>query len=293
MVVDYHGSSKQAGPDQRRSVAGAAYDAVLQLWTSPFKKLRLLPPHSGTCSPGTVVNVNFPGPSVGAYRDFTVGSLTVMVRSRPRLRTVRLRPMVLPPATFYSAELTRNRRILLLLRSHAGGMGCAVLPMATMQSARSTVIVAYRSGFENRFPWHVEFRLVDGSAVRQIPRRHADKTVRCTNTDMTFNFAADRQIAPWGIPAVFRAGKYGFVQAQRFRRVADHLSGSTSLHRASSRTCQFIRRLSSKVKLALAADGDRRRNAIARSWSRTCARAGCQLSRRANLRLYRINLKRF
>src|ERR1700744_1060677 len=69
MVVDYHGSSPQAkGPiNGTLGVAyGAAYNAVLQLTDSTipknsgcFRPIRVLAP------PGTMVNVNFPGPSVG------------------------------------------------------------------------------------------------------------------------------------------------------------------------------------------------------------------------------------
>ena len=69
MVVDYTGSSRRAkGPiNAILGVAwGAAYNAVLQLTDSTipknsgcFRPVRVLAP------PGSVVNVNFPGPSVG------------------------------------------------------------------------------------------------------------------------------------------------------------------------------------------------------------------------------------
>jgi N-methylhydantoinase B len=65
--------------------------------------------------------------------------------------------------------------------------------------------------FENRFPWHVEeFRLVDGSGGPGKFRggMSLTKTVRCTNTDMTFSYMADRQrIAPWGIHGGLPGGK--------------------------------------------------------------------------------------
>src|ERR1700732_2917516 len=69
ILVDYHGSSQQAkGPiNATLGVSwSAAYDAILQLtdFSIPknsgcFRPIRVLAP------PGTVVNVNFPGPSVG------------------------------------------------------------------------------------------------------------------------------------------------------------------------------------------------------------------------------------
>ena len=69
IIVDYFGSSPQAkGPiNGTLGVAhGAAYNGILQLTdcTIPknsgcFRPIRVLAP------PGSVVNVNFPGPSVG------------------------------------------------------------------------------------------------------------------------------------------------------------------------------------------------------------------------------------
>ena len=57
--------------------------------------------------------------------------------------------------------------------------------------------------FEYRFPWHVEeFELVDGSGGTGTFRGGLalSKTVRCTDTPMTFSYMSDRQkIAPWGI----------------------------------------------------------------------------------------------
>ena len=57
--------------------------------------------------------------------------------------------------------------------------------------------------FEFRFPWHVEeFKLVDGSGGPGKFRGGLalSKTVRCTDTPMTFSYMSDRQkVSPWGI----------------------------------------------------------------------------------------------
>ena len=223
MIVDYHGSSPQAkGPiNATLGVAwSAAYDAVLQLtdFSIPknsgcFRPIRVLAP------PGTVVNVNFPGPSVGGNTEThcriayaVMGALAPALKERSAATDGASHSNFLFGGTdkktgefFCCYDLTP---VGWGARSFADGNdavcgingNCPHVPVEV---------------FENRFPWHIEeFRLVDGSGGPGKFRGGLSltKTVRCTDTEMTFSYMADRQkIAPWGIHGGMAGGKAELV----------------------------------------------------------------------------------
>jgi N-methylhydantoinase B len=219
MVVDYHGSSKQAkGPiNATLGVAwSAAYDAVLQLtdFSIPknsgcFRPIRVLAP------PGTVVNVNFPGPSVGGNTETHCRiAYTVMGALAPALKDRSAATDGASHSNFLFGGTDKK----------TGEFFCCYDLTPVGWGARSfadgnDAVCAINGNcphipvevFENRFPWHVEeFRLVDGSGGPGKFRggMSLTKTVRCTNTDMTFSYMADRQkIAPWGIHGGLPGGK--------------------------------------------------------------------------------------
>jgi N-methylhydantoinase B/oxoprolinase/acetone carboxylase alpha subunit len=211
IVVDYHGSSPQAkGPiNGTLGVAyGAAYNAILQLTdaTIPknsgcFRPIRVL------AEPGTIVNVNYPGPSVGGNTEthcrianVVMGALSVAVKGRSAATDGASH------SNFLFGGTDVNTKEFFCCydftpvgwggRSFADGNdavngitgNCPHIPIEV---------------FEYRFPWHVEeFKLVDGSGGPGKFRGglSLSKTVRCTNTSMTFSYMSDRQkVAPWGI----------------------------------------------------------------------------------------------
>ncbi|BAQ50035.1 hydantoinase B/oxoprolinase family protein [Methylobacterium aquaticum] len=211
LVVDYYGSSPQAkGPiNGTLGVAfGAAYNAVLQLTDSTipknsgcFRPIRVLAP------PGTVVNVNFPGPSVGGNTEThcriancVMGALAPGLKERSAATDGATHSNFLfggtDPATgefFCCYDLTPvgwGGRAFADGNDAVGGINgnCPHIPVEV---------------FEYRFPWHVEeFRLVDGSGGPGTFRGGLalSKTVRSTGTPMTFSYMSDRQkVSPWGI----------------------------------------------------------------------------------------------
>src|ERR1700734_1931514 len=219
LIVDYYGSSPQAkGPiNGTLGVAhGAAYNAILQLTDSTipknsgcFRPIRVLAP------PGPVVNVNFPGPSVGGNTETHCRiAYTVMGALAAGLKDRSAATDGASHSNFLFGGCTRKTGDQCCCydlnpvgwggRSFADGNdavcgingNCPHIPVEV---------------FENRFPWHVEeFRLVDGSGGPGKFRggMSLTKTVRCTNTDMTFSYMADRQkIAPWGIHGGLPGGK--------------------------------------------------------------------------------------
>lgn len=219
IVVDYHGSSPQAkGPiNATLGVAhGAAYNALLQLtdFTIPknsgcFRPIRVLAP------PGTVVNVNFPGPSVGGNTEThcrianaVMGALAPGLKDRSAATDGASHSNFLFGGAdnktgefFCCYDLTPvgwGGRSFADGNDGVGGINgnCPHIPVEV---------------FEFRFPWHVEeFKLVDGSGGPGKFRGGLglSKTVRCTDTPMTFSYMADRQkISPWGIHGGGEGGK--------------------------------------------------------------------------------------
>ncbi|GEO40007.1 N-methylhydantoinase B/oxoprolinase/acetone carboxylase alpha subunit [Skermanella aerolata] len=211
LIVDYHGSSPQArGPiNATLGVAwGAAYNAILQLTDASipknsgcFRPIRVLAP------PGTVVNVDFPGPSVGGNTEThcriantVMGALAPGLRDRSAATDGASHSNFLFGGTdrrtgefFCCYDLTPvgwGGRSFADGNDAVGGINgnCPHIPVEV---------------FEFRYPWHVEeFRLVDGTGGPGQFRGglSMSKTVRCTDTEMTFSYMSDRQkLSPWGI----------------------------------------------------------------------------------------------
>ena len=144
MVVDYHGSSPQAkGPiNATLGVAwSAAYDAVLQLtdFSIPknsgcFRPIRVLAP------PGTVVNVNFPGPSVGGNTETHCRiAYAVMGALGPALKARSAATDGASHSNFLFGGADRKTgEFFCCYDLTPVGWGGAALPTATMRSAAST-----------------------------------------------------------------------------------------------------------------------------------------------------------
>ena len=191
MVVDYHGSSTAGeGPDQRDARRGLERRLRRGPAAHRFfhpEELRLLPSDRVLAPPGTVVNVNFPGPSVGGNTEthcriaYTVmGALAPALKERSAATDGASHSNFLFGGTdkktgefFCCYDLTP---VGWGARSFADGNdavcgingNCPHIPVEV---------------FENRFPWHVEeFRLVDGSGGPGKFRggMSLTKTVRCT-----------------------------------------------------------------------------------------------------------------
>ncbi|GLK85842.1 hydantoinase B/oxoprolinase family protein [Ancylobacter defluvii] len=211
VIIDYHGSSPQAkGPiNATLGVAhGAAYNALLQLTDSTipknsgcFRPIRIL------AEPGSMLNVNFPGPSVGGNTEShcrianaVMGALAPAVKERSAATDGATHSNFLFGGTdtetgefFCCYDLTPvgwGGRSFADGNDAVGGINgnCPHIPVEV---------------FEFRFPWHMEeFRLVDGSGGPGQFRGGLalTKTLLCTDTDMTFSYMSDRQkVSPWGI----------------------------------------------------------------------------------------------
>ncbi|MBS7535330.1 hydantoinase B/oxoprolinase family protein [Ancylobacter sonchi] len=211
VIIDYHGSSPQAkGPiNATLGVAhGAAYNALLQLTDSTipknsgcFRPIRIL------AQPGSMLNVNFPGPSVGGNTEShcrianaVMGALAPAVKERSAATDGASHSNFLFGGTdtetgefFCCYDLTPvgwGGRSFADGNDAVGGINgnCPHIPVEV---------------FEFRFPWHVEeFRLVDGSGGPGQFRGGLalSKTLLCTDTEMTFSYMSDRQkVSPWGI----------------------------------------------------------------------------------------------
>ncbi len=218
MVVDYTGSSKQAkGPiNATLGVAwGAAYNAVLQLTDSTipknsgcFRPIRVLAP------PGSMVNVNFPGPSVGGNTEThcrianaVMGALAPGLKERSAATDGASHSNFLFGGNnaetgefFCCYDLTPvgwGGRSFADGNDGVGGINgnCPHTPVEV---------------FEFRYPWQVEeFRLVEDSGGPGTFRGGLGltKTVRSA-AEMTFSYMSDRQkLAPWGLHGGLSGGK--------------------------------------------------------------------------------------
>lgn len=211
VVVDYHGSDAQAkGPiNATLGVAhGAAYNAILHLTDSSIpKNSGCFRPIKVLAEPGSVVNVNFPGPSVGGNTEshcrianIVMGALAPAVKARSAATDGASHSNFLFGGTdrqtgefFCCYDLTPvgwGGRSFADGNDAVGGINgnCPHVPVEV---------------FEYRFPWHIEeFKLVEGSGGPGTFRGGLalSKTLRCTDTEMTFSYMSDRQkVAPWGI----------------------------------------------------------------------------------------------
>ena len=308
MVVDYHGIvAAGEGPDQRdarrglerRLRRGPAADRLLDP-----KELRLLPPDPGACSAGHGRQRRIsPDLRSAAIPRLTAASLTrCMGALAPALKDRSAATDGASHSNFLFGGTDKK----------TGEFFCCYDLTPVGWGARSfadgnDAVCAINGNcphipvevFENRFPWHVEeFRLVDGSGGPGKFRggMSLTKTVRCTNTDMTFSYMADRQkIAPWGIHGGLPGGKAELLFkrngsdewltiSQAFNKPSPSKFANVPVHPGDSSNCRPGRRRMGT------AEGTRPR-ALGRGRARGqgANRAGAR-----NLRLYRgFNLKRF
>jgi N-methylhydantoinase B len=211
LVVDYTGSDPQAkGPiNATLGVAwGATYNAVLQLTDSTIpKNSGCFRPIKVLARPGTVVNVDFPGPSVGGNTESHCRiANTVMGALAPALKARSAATDGASHSNFLFGGRDRETDEFFCCydltpvgwggRSFADGNdavggingNCPHTPVEV---------------FEYRYPWQVEeFRLVGDSGGPGTFRGGLalTKTVRSLDTEMTFSYMSDRQkLAPWGL----------------------------------------------------------------------------------------------
>lgn len=211
LIVDYSGSDPQArGPiNATLGVAwSASFNAILQL-TDPTipKNSGCFRPIKVVARPGTILNVDYPGPSVGGNTEThcriayaVMGALAPGLKSR-------------------SAAADGGSHSNFLFGGHdrkTGEFFCCYDLTAVGWGGRSNAdgnnAVSGINGncptmpaevFEFRFPWHIEeYKLVRdlGGPGKFRGGLGITKTVRSIDTEMTFSYMSDRQrIAPWGL----------------------------------------------------------------------------------------------
>lgn len=266
LVVDYHGSSPQAkGPiNCTLGVAwGAAYNAVLQITGSDipknsgcFRPIKVLAP------PGTLLNVNFPGPSVGGNTEShcrianaIIGALSSAVKGKSAATDGATHSNFLFGGTdketgefFCCYDLTPvgwGGRAYADGNNAVGGISgnCPHVPVEV---------------FEYRYPWHVEeFRLVpdSGGPGKYRGGLSLSKTLTCTDTEMTFSYMSDRQqMAPWGVHGGGEGGKaelFLSTPASDGWKTVSELYGKAS----SSKFCNVPLKPGDRIKITSPAGG--------------------------------------
>ena len=266
LVVDYYGSSPQAkGPiNCTLGVAwGAAYNAVLQITGSDipknsgcFRPIKVLAP------PGTLLNVNFPGPSVGGNTEShcrianaIIGALSTAVKDKSAATDGATHSNFLfggidkeTGEFFCCYDLTPvgwGGRAYADGNNAVGGISgnCPHVPVEV---------------FEYRYPWHVEeFRLVPdtGGPGKFRGGLSLSKTLTCTDTEMTFSYMSDRQeMAPWGVHGGGEGGKAELLlntpESDGWQTVSE-LYGKVS----SSKFCNVPLRPGDRIRITSPAGG--------------------------------------
>jgi N-methylhydantoinase B/oxoprolinase/acetone carboxylase alpha subunit len=223
VVVDYTGSSPQArGPiNGTLGVAwGAAYNAILHM-TDPaipknsgcFRPIRVLAP------PGSMVNVNYPGPSVGGNTETHCRIANVVMGA--------LAP-ALKARSAATDGASHSNFVFGGTDAKTGEFFCAydITPVGWggRSFADGNDAVCGINGncphipvevFEFRYPLEVEeFRLVQDSGGPGTFRGGLTltKTVRCTDTELNVSYMSDRQkINPWGLHGGLGGAKAGLL----------------------------------------------------------------------------------
>jgi N-methylhydantoinase B/oxoprolinase/acetone carboxylase alpha subunit len=219
IIVDYHGSDPQArGPiNTTLGVStGAAYNAILQLTDSTipknsgcFRSIRVLAP------PGTIVNVDYPGPSVGGNTETHIRlAYGVMGALAPVLKDRCVATDGSSHSNFlFGGKDPRSGEFFCCYdltsvgwggRSFADGNDA--LSAINGNCPHTPVEV-----FEFRYPWHMEeYALVQdsGGAGRYRGGLGIRKTMRSCDAEMTFSYLSDRhRRAPWGLHGGLPGGK--------------------------------------------------------------------------------------
>lgn len=236
IIVDYYGSSPQAkGPiNATLGVAtSAAYNAVLHM-TDPsiprnsgcFRPIRVLAP------PGTILNVDYPGPEVGGNTE-----------THPRIVGTILGAMAnaVPNRTMAAEGGTHSNFVFGGVDSDSGdyficydiaGVGWGGRSFADGNDGVDSINGNCRPTpievFETRFPWRVESLAFDtdsGGAGKFRGGVGYTKQMICLNDEVTCSQMTDRHLfAPWGL----HGGKPGGL-------------GATLILKAGSDTWQNVR----------------------------------------------------
>jgi N-methylhydantoinase B len=236
IIIDYYGSSPQAkGPiNATLGVAtSAAYNAVLHM-TDPsiprnsgcFRPIRVLAP------PGTILNVDYPGPEVGGNTE-----------THPRIVGTILGAMAnaVPNRTMAAEGGTHSNFVFGGVDAETGdyficydiaGVGWGGRSFADGNDGVDSINGNCRPTpievFETRFPWRVEFLAFDtdsGGAGKFRGGVGYTKQMICLNDEVTCSQMTDRHLfAPWGL----HGGKPGGL-------------GATLILKAASETWQNVR----------------------------------------------------
>jgi N-methylhydantoinase B len=236
IIIDYFGSSAQAkGPiNATLGVAtSAAYNAVLHM-TDPsiprnsgcFRPIRVLAP------PGTILNVDYPGPEVGGNTE-----------THPRIVGTILGAMAnaVPNRTMAAEGGTHSNFVFGGVDADTGdyficydiaGVGWGGRSFADGNDGVDSINGNCRPTpievFETRFPWRVEFLAFDtdsGGAGKFRGGVGYTKQMICLNDEVTCSQMTDRHLfAPWGL----HGGKPGGL-------------GATLILKAGSEAWQTVR----------------------------------------------------
>jgi N-methylhydantoinase B len=236
IIIDYYGSSPQAkGPiNATLGVAtSAAYNAVLHM-TDPsiprnsgcFRPIRVLAP------PGTILNVDYPGPEVGGNTE-----------THPRIVGTILGAMAnaVPNRTMAAEGGTHSNFVFGGVDAETGdyficydiaGVGWGGRSFADGNDGVDSINGNCRPTpievFETRFPWRVDFLAFDtdsGGAGKFRGGVGYTKQMICLNDEVTCSQMTDRHLfAPWGL----HGGKPGGL-------------GATLILKAGSEAWQTVR----------------------------------------------------
>ena len=226
IVVDYDGSSRQAkGPiNATLGVAtSAAYNAVLHM-TDPsiprnsgcFRPIRVLAP------PGTIVNVDYPGPEVGGNTEThprIVGTIIGAMANAVPNRTMAAEGGTHSNLVFGGVDAETGEFFICYDIAGVGWGGRAFADGndgvdSINGNCRPTPIEV----FETRFPWRVEYLAFDtdsGGAGKFRGGVGYTKQMICLNDEIICSQMTDRHLfAPWGL----NGGQSGGLGATLFLR---------------------------------------------------------------------------
>ncbi len=226
IVVDYDGSSRQAkGPiNATLGVAtSAAYNAVLHM-TDPsiprnsgcFRPIRVLAP------PGTIVNVDYPGPEVGGNTEThprIVGTIMGAMANAVPNRTMAAEGGTHSNLVFGGVDAETGEFFICYDIAGVGWGGRAFADGndgvdSINGNCRPTPIEV----FETRFPWRVEYLAFDrdsGGAGKFRGGVGYTKQMICLNDEIICSQMTDRHLfAPWGL----HGGQPGGLGATLFLR---------------------------------------------------------------------------
>ena len=242
-----------------------------------FRPIRVIAP------PGTVVNVDFPGPSVGGNTETHCRIAYIVIGAlAPGLSARSAATDGAPHSTSSSAAPTSQTwRVLLLLRHHAGGWGGRASPTAMTPCGGINGNCPHipTEVFETRFPWHVEeFRLVDGSGGPGKFRggSRCRKPCAAPTRPMTYSYMANSPEDPALGNSWRLGGRQGRLadELERLRRMADRGTGlQQSVAEQVRQRTDFSPATASRSPGRPAGVGGLHPNAVAKWSKRICSTA--------------------